>query len=57
MQTVFAKDDISQQAGALAWLAGDFIGTGKTQIAQPFRNSNGNLDLNGYGDDGTGQMG
>jgi hypothetical protein len=39
MQTVFTTLDIGQGPGALDWLTGDFIGTGKDQIAQPFNNS------------------
>jgi hypothetical protein len=55
MQTVFDKADMGQGSPALDWLAGDFIGTGNTQIAQPF-NNNGQLGLIIYGDDGNGQM-
>ncbi len=55
MRTVFGTDDIGQGSGALAWLTGDFTGSGKTQIAQPW-NNNGRLGLLIYGADGGGQM-
>ena len=55
MQTVFGTTDMGQGAGALAWLAGDFTGSGKTQIAQPWDN-NSRLGLLVYGADGGGQM-
>ena len=49
MQTVWGTSDIGQGSGALAWLTGDFTGSGKTQIAQPW-NDNGRLGLIIYGD-------
>jgi hypothetical protein len=30
---------MGQGSGALAWLTGDFTGSGKTQIAQPWNNA------------------
>ena len=54
MQTVF-NTDTWVRAAALAWLTGDFTGSGKTQIAQPWDN-NGRLGLIIYGADGSGQM-
>ena len=38
LQTVFGTDNMGQGSGALAWLTGDFTGSGKTQIAQPWNN-------------------
>jgi len=38
MQTVWGTADIGQGSGALGWLTGDFTGSGKTQIAQPWQN-------------------
>ena len=55
MRTVFATDNLGHRAGALAWLTGDFIGSGKTQIAQPWHNT-GRLGLIIYGADDGGQM-
>ena len=49
MQTVWSTGNIGQGSGALAWLTGDFTGSGKTQIAQPWDN-NGQLALIIYGD-------
>ena len=37
--TVFQSDDVGQGSGALAWLAGDFTGSNKTEIAQPWDNN------------------
>ena len=48
MQTVRSNGNLGQGPGALAWLTGDFTGSGKTQIAQPW-NNNGQLGLIIYG--------
>ncbi len=55
MRTVFGTENMGQGSGALGWLAGDFTGSGKTQLAQPW-NNNGRLGLIIYGADGSGQM-
>ena len=47
-QTVFESPDLGQGSGALAFLAGDFTGSGHTQIAQVWED-NGNLGLIVYG--------
>jgi hypothetical protein len=49
MGTVGDNLDTGQGPGALAWLTGDFTGTRKTQIAQPWDN-NGQLGLIIYGE-------
>jgi hypothetical protein len=36
LATVFGSGDMGQGSGALAWLTGDFTGSGKTEIAQPW---------------------
>ena len=36
VQTVISSSDLGQGSGALAWLAGDFLGRGLTVIAQPW---------------------
>ena len=50
-QTVFSASDLFEGSGALAFLTGDFTGSGYTQIAQPWDN-NGNPRLIIYGEDG-----
>ena len=50
MATVFDSGDLGQGSGALAWLTGDFTGSGRTQIAQPWDN-NDTLGLIVYGGD------
>jgi hypothetical protein len=52
--TVYAAP-INQPSGALAFLTGNFIGSGYTQIAQA-RNNNGALQLLVYGDIGNGGL-
>jgi len=55
LETVFANPDMGQGSGALAFLTGNFIGSGATtQIAQPWDN-NGTLEMivYGIGNDGT----
>ena len=47
-QKVFDSPDLGQGSGALAFLAGDFTGSGHTQIAQVWED-NGNLGLIVYG--------
>jgi len=51
LQTVYSDTDLFEGSGALAFLTGDFTGSGYTQIAQPWDN-NGNLGLIVYGNDG-----
>jgi hypothetical protein len=51
LQTVESDTDLFEGSGALAFLTGDFTGSGFTQIAQPWDN-NGNLGLIIYGTDG-----
>ena len=51
LQTVYSDTDLFEGSGALAFLTGDFTGSGHTQIAQPWDN-NGNLGLIIYGNDG-----
>jgi len=51
LQTVYSDTDLFEGSGALAFLAGDFTGSGYTQIAQPWDND-GNLGLIVYGNDG-----
>jgi hypothetical protein len=51
LQTVFSVSDMFEGSGALAWLTGDFTGSGRTEIAQPWDN-NGTLGLNIYGNGG-----
>ena len=50
LQPVFTSSDMNQGSGALAWLTGNFIGTGNdfTEIAQPWDN-NGTLEMIIYG--------
>jgi len=36
VQTVINSSDLGQGPGALAWLTGDFTGSGHTGIAQPW---------------------
>jgi hypothetical protein len=50
VQKVDSFPDTGQGSGALAWLTGNFYGTGRTEIAQPWDN-NGTLGLNVYGKD------
>jgi hypothetical protein len=45
--TVHYRNDVGQGSGALAWLTGDFTGSGHTEIAQLWDN-NGTLGLNVY---------
>src|SRR6516225_5463094 len=47
-ETMFSAPDLGQGSGALAFLAGDFTGSGHTQIAQVWED-NGNLGLIVYG--------
>jgi hypothetical protein len=47
-QTVINSSDLGQGSGAVAWLTGDFTGSGRTEIAQLWDNG-GNLGLNVYG--------
>jgi cell division inhibitor SulA len=49
MRTVRQTPDIGQGAAAVGWLAGDFTGSGKAEIAQMW-NNNGYLGLIVYGD-------
>src|SRR5215469_5442152 len=51
LQTVYSDTDLFEGSGALAFLTGDFTGSGHTEIAQPWDN-NGNLGLIIYGNDG-----
>jgi len=53
LQQVFTSSDMGQGSGALAWLTGNFTGTGNdfTEIAQPW-NNDGTLGLNIYGSPG-----
>jgi hypothetical protein len=51
LQTVESDTDLFEGSGALAFLTGDFTGSGFTQIAQPWDN-NGDLGLIIYGNDG-----
>ncbi len=55
LRTIFASGDMGQGPGALAWLTGDFTGSGKAEIAQPWDN-NGRLGLIVYGADGSGNL-
>jgi hypothetical protein len=48
VRTVIASSDLGQGSGAVAWLTGDFTGSGYTEIAQLWDNG-GNLGLNVYG--------
>jgi len=48
LETVFANPNMSQGSGALAFLAGNFTGSGATEIAQLWDND-GILGLNVYG--------
>jgi hypothetical protein len=48
LRTVIASSDLGQGSGAVAWLTGDFTGSGHTEIAQLWDNG-GNLGLNVYG--------
>jgi hypothetical protein len=54
METVYAAP-MNQPSSALAFLTGNFIGSGTTQIAQA-RNNNGALQLLVYGDIGNGGL-
>ena len=55
-QTMFSAPDLGQGSGALAFLTGDFLGFGNTQIAQ-LRDDNGTLELLIYGStEGTPQL-
>ena len=47
-QTVINSSDLGQGSGAVAWLTGDFTGSGHTEIAQLWDNG-GNLGVNIYG--------
>jgi hypothetical protein len=47
-QAVFVSGDMGQGSSALAWLTGDFTGSGSTEIAQPWDN-NGTLEMIIYG--------
>src|SRR6185437_8438096 len=55
LATVFGAADMGQGSGALAWLAGDFTGSGKAEVAQPWDN-NGRLGLIVYGADSGGSL-
>src|SRR6185437_2002532 len=55
LATIFGAADMGQGSGALAWLAGDCTGSGKTEIAQPWDN-NGRLGLIVYGADSGGSL-
>ena len=55
LATIFGSGDMGQGPGALAWLTGDFTGSGKTEIAQPWDN-NGRLGLIVYGADSGGNL-
>ena len=48
VQTLFSSADVGQGSGAVAWLTGDFTGSGYTEIAQLWDNG-GTLGLNVYG--------
>jgi len=48
LRTVIASSDLGQGSGAVAWLTGDFTGSGSHEIAQLWDNG-GNLGLNVYG--------
>src|SRR5215467_10496615 len=48
LQTVFSSPDLGQGPGALAFLTGDFTGSGNDEIAQLW-DHNGNLGVIGYG--------
>jgi len=47
-QTVISSSDLGQGSGAVAWLTGDFTGSGHTEIAQLWDNG-GSLAVNIYG--------
>ena len=47
-QTMFSAPDLDQGSGALAFLTGDFTGSGNDEIAQLW-DHNGNLGVIGYG--------
>src|SRR5271165_1324061 len=47
LQTFYSFADMGQGSGAMAWLTGDFLGGGLTEIAQLWDNG-GNLGLNVY---------
>jgi hypothetical protein len=47
-ETVISSSDLGQGSGAVAWLTGDFTGSGHTEIAQLWDNG-GNLAVNIYG--------
>jgi hypothetical protein len=51
--TLFSSADLGQGSGALAWLTGDFSGSGRTEIAQLWDND-GRLGLNVFGGDAHG---
>jgi hypothetical protein len=55
MRTVFASSDMGSRSSAVAWVTGDFTGTGRTQIAQ-LANNSGRLGLTVYGADASGAM-
>jgi hypothetical protein len=52
LQGTFSTADVGQGSGAVAWLAGNFLGGSLDQIAQLWDNG-GNLGLNLYGPQGT----
>jgi hypothetical protein len=54
-ETVFANPDMGQGSGAVAWLTGNFTGSGTTEIAQLWDN-NGALGLIVYGNAGNGTL-
>ena len=47
-ETVISSSDLGEGSGAVAWLTGDFTGSGHTEIAQLWDNG-GNLAVNIYG--------
>jgi hypothetical protein len=55
LETVFTNPNIGQGSSALAFLTGNFIGSGYTQIAQT-RDNNGTLQLLIYADIGNGSL-
>lgn len=52
MKTLFSSADLGQGSGAVAWLAGDFTGSGHAEIAQLWDN-NGTLAVIVYRVSGT----
>jgi hypothetical protein len=56
LETVFTNPNMSQGSSALAFLAGDFTGSGATEIAQLWDN-NGSLEMIVYGNVGNDNLG